>query len=219
MSWRVYQNHILPSVNNDITPLRSGAALRQPSAVIDQTKHQGENETQTLNKTTGKQSKGETGREQERGENKSADCEAVTKVTKKLLCLAFESIAVVWLSSYHSVSVNAVAVLSAIRECSCVCCQVAVISVTQNQCNAVFFFSPRFYSLALLSRLSGLDLPPQSMSLFPGCFEEITDSLLQKTSVKWKGTDNKRSDGVKERKEWKGERLGQITREGGECWK
>lgn len=162
MSWRVYQNHILPSVNNDITPLRSGAALRQPSAVIDQTKHQGENETQTLNKTTGKQSKGETGREQERGENKSADCEAVTKVTKKLLCLAFESIAVVWLSSYHSVSVNAVAVLSAIRECSCVCCQVAVISVTQNQCNAVFFFSPRFYSLALSYLVSPVLISPHN---------------------------------------------------------
>lgn len=160
MSWRVYQNHILPSVNNDITPLRSGAALRQPSAVIDQTKHQGENETQTLNKTTGKQSKGETGREQERGENKSADCEAVTKVTKKLLCLAFESIAVVWLSSYHSVSVNAVAVLSAIRECSCVCCQVAVISVTQNQCNAVFFsLLVSILSLSLISSLRSWSPP------------------------------------------------------------
>lgn len=99
----------------------------------------------------------------------------------------------VWLSSCRSLSVNAVSPIR--RKCACVCAVKTLRSVWLWVGATVFFFS---LFLPLLSCLSGLDLSPQSMSLFPVSFEEITVRLLQKTSVKWKGTDNKRVMGGRE---------------------
>ena len=130
-----------------------------------------DNETQTPNKTTGEAERGRDRNENKREEDENANCWAVMEVTKKLLCLASKSVTVVGLSSYRSVSVNAVSpfrhnrvrvcVCGCARVCVCACCQETVISVT------LFFFFFLISFLSLLSCLYGLDLSPQSMSLFP----------------------------------------------------
>lgn len=125
-------------------------------------------------------------------------------MTKKPLCLAFESITVVWLSSYRSLSVNAVSPIS--HKKVCMCAVKRLWSVWFWVSATGFLISSLYFS----SCLPGLDLSLQSMPLFPVCFEEITDRLLLKTSVKWKGTDNKKLI----EKEWTGKRLGQIAGEG-----
>lgn len=60
-------------------------------------------------------------REQEKGRRITCQlqrCQGSDK--KKLPCLAFESITVVWLSSYRSLSVNAVSPTSYKKVCMCV---------------------------------------------------------------------------------------------------
>lgn len=154
----------------------------------------------------------ERGRNKREGRIKMPIAKLSWKWQKKLLCLAFESITVVWLSSYHSLSVNAVSPISHKRVCVCACVVKRLWSVWLWVSATVFLISP--LSLPLLSCLSGLDLSPRSMSLFPrALWRDHRRACRRKQVWNEKGqiTREWRSWGGKE---WKGERLGQITREG-----
>lgn len=105
---------------------------------------------------------------------------------RKLLRLAFESVTVVWLSSYRPPSVNAVSAISHKKVSVCACVVRRLIRVTLSRCDSFSHLLSLSLSLAYLVCPVSISPPSslKSMSLFPVCFEEITDSLLQKTSVK-----------------------------------
>lgn len=169
-----------------------------------------ENETQTPNKTTGRQSEGDRNENKRAGRRKNANCEAVMKVTKKLLYLAFESKTVVLLSSYHSLSVNAVSPISHKRVCT------RVLSRDCDQCDSEsvrqFFSSLFLFSLSYL--VSPVPISPCNRCLYSLCALKRSQTACRRKQV-W----NEKGQITREwwswgEKEWKGERLGQITREG-----
>lgn len=81
---------------------------------------------------------------------------------RKLLRLAFESVTVVWLSTYRPPSVNAVSAISHKKVSVCVCVRALSGDCDQSDSKSVrqFFSSPFSLSLSRLSCLSGLDLSP-----------------------------------------------------------
>lgn len=178
------------------------AAERSSStaAVSDQTKQQGRAKMKPrhqIRQQGGREREGGEGmgmRAREEGRMKKSNCGAVMKVTKKLLCLAFESITVVWLSSYRSLSVNAVSPISHKRVCMCVCVcrQETVITVTLSQCDSFSHLFSLPLSFSLILSVRSRSLPAIDVSIPPCALRRSQHSLLQKTSVKWKGTDNKR---------------------------
>lgn len=158
------KNRTQPTVNNDITAPRLHIS-RQPSVTKQNSGGHAENESQTPNKAAGRRERGRGGEgEQERGEERNANCEAVMEVTKKkkkkLWCLAFESITVVWLSSYHSPSVDAVSPISRKRVFMCTCVCVCVCDC--DQCE-VFFFLPYLVSPVSISPLNRCLCSPREL--------------------------------------------------------
>lgn len=194
MNWHVCTSQIIPlTISNDITVLRSRAAPQQPSTTKQNSRVKMKPRHQTR-QWSGKGSECETIKREEWNANYGA----VVEVSEKLLCLAFQSVTDVLLSSFHFPSVKTARPISykKVR----VCCQDTMISVTVSQCDS---FS---HLLSLLSCLYGLDLSPQSMSLFPVRFDEMTDGLLpRKRSEKWKDIKRLVELKVEEKKEWKGE--------------
>lgn len=105
-------------------------------------------------------------REQDmRGENKMPIVElSKSDKKRKLLRLAFESVTVVWLSSYRPPSVNAVSAIShkKVSVCVCVCarCQETVIRVTLSRCDSFSHLLSLSLSLILSVRSRSLPPPP-----------------------------------------------------------
>lgn len=157
---------------------------RQPSPSKQKQQGRAKMKPRHQTRTRGGRAEGRDGDENKReGRVRKANCGAVMNVTKKLLCLAFESITVVWLSSYRSLSVNAVSPISHKRACMCVC----VISATLSQCDTFLSLSP-----SLILSVRSRSLPEIDVSIPLCALRRSQRGLLQKTSVKWKGTDNKR---------------------------
>lgn len=162
-----FQNHIPATVNNDITALLSGAAPRQPSAVSDQTKQQGRAKMKPRHQTRqqgGREREGGHGDENKRrGKNEKIQLRSCHESDKKAI------VSGIWVNnSGLAVKLSLSKCKSAIRECTCVC----VSSRDCDQCDSESvrqFFHISFLSLCLspLSCVFGLDLSPQSMSLFP----------------------------------------------------
>lgn len=131
---------------------------------------------------------------------------------KNLLCLAFESITAVWLSSYRSLSVNAVSPISLRRVCMCVC----VLSGDCDQCDSEsvlrFFFLISFLFLSYL-------VSPVSISTRNRCLYSLCTLKRSQTACCRKQVWNEKGQITRGwwswgGKEWKGERFGQITKEG-----
>lgn len=184
-------SHQLSTMTSLLCRVESGGAPQQQSAISGPTERQGSVKMKPRHRAvTLKWSEAGTGGRGRGEENKILIAKLSWKWQQKLLCLAFESITVVCLSTYHSASVNAVSPISYKKVCVCAVRRPS--SVWLSVTMTVFLIS----SLSLLSCLPGLNLSLKSMSLFPTSFEENADSRPQNTSVKWKGTDNKRDDEV-----------------------
>lgn len=98
-------------------------------------------------------------------------------------CVAHERITVVFLSSCHPQSVNADSSIETNKNKNYMYVSVRVLSrcseLVWQLLSSLFPFSYHTHT--------------QSMPLFPVCFEQITDGPTgEKTSAKWKRTDNKR---------------------------
>ena len=171
-----------------------------------------DNETQTPNKTTGEAERGRDRNENKREEDENANCWAVMEVTKKLLCLASKSVTVVGLSSYRSVSVNAVSPFRHNRVCVCVCgCArvcVCVLSRDCDQCDTFFFLLSHLFSLSLILSLRSRSLPAIDVSIPPCALKRSQTACCRKQVSNEKGqiTREWRSRGEEE---WKrGEKIG-----------
>lgn len=81
---------------------------------------------------------------------------------RKLLRLAFESVTVVWLSSYRPPSVNAVSAISHKKVSVCVCVRTLSGDCDQSDSKSVrqFFSSPFSLSLSLILSVRSRSLPP-----------------------------------------------------------